>query len=136
MRYFNKQNKSKLLFLYTVLWYGCMLTALITSGVKKWVAITASWPCCHGCHLITVWWNCLIFEGLLQIWLILMFIILVCLYFVKNKSYEHSLIIYWTALVLKMGMSDHGNYLIQKHKISENWMIIYNCIEHKGMKTI
>ena len=29
-----------------------------------------------------------------------MFIILVSLYFVKGKSYEHSLIIYWTALVL------------------------------------
>ena len=28
-----------------------------------------------------------------------MFIILVSLYFVKGKSYEHSLIIYWTALV-------------------------------------
>ena len=29
-----------------------------------------------------------------------MFIILVSLYFVKDKRYEHSLIIYWTALVL------------------------------------
>jgi len=27
-----------------------------------------------------------------------MFIIFVSLYFVKGKSYEHSLIIYWTAL--------------------------------------
>jgi len=59
----------------------------------------ATWSCCHGCCFITVWWNCLIFGGLLQKWLILMFIILVSLYFVKDKSYEHSLIIYWTALV-------------------------------------
>jgi len=51
-------------------------------------------PCCNGCNFITVWWNCLIFEGLLHKWLILMFIILVSLYFVKSKSYEHSLIIY------------------------------------------
>jgi len=29
-----------------------------------------------------------------------MFIILVSLYFVKGKSYEHSLIIYWTPLVM------------------------------------
>jgi len=29
-----------------------------------------------------------------------MFIVLLSLYFVKGKSYEHSLIIYWTALVL------------------------------------
>jgi len=35
------------------------------------------------CHFITVWWNSLICGGLLQKWLILMFIILVSLYFVK-----------------------------------------------------
>ena len=38
-------------------------------------------------------------ENCSQKWLILMLIILVSLYFVKGKSYEHSLIIYWTALV-------------------------------------
>ena len=75
------------------------MNASITLWRQKVGAITATWLCCHGCHFITVWWNCLILGGLLQQWLILMFIILVCLYFVKSKSYEHSLIIYWTALV-------------------------------------
>ena len=78
--------------------------------------ITATWLCCHGCHFITVWWNCLIVGDLLQKWLFLMFIILVSLYFVKGKCYEHSLIIYWTALVdmfkLKLCIKWFSNILL------------------------
>jgi len=92
--------KAHYCFIY-ILWYEFMMTASKTSWRQNWGAITATWLCCHGCRFITVWWNCLIFEGLLQKWLILLFIILVSLYFVKCKSYEHSLIIYWTALVYK-----------------------------------
>jgi len=40
-----------------------------------------------------------IVGDLLQQWLILMFKIRVSLYFIKSKSYEYSLIIYWTAHV-------------------------------------
>ena len=78
------------------------MTASITSWRQKVRAITATWSCCHGCHFITVSWNCLIFGGILQKWLILMVIIIVSLYFVKGKSYKHSLVIYWTALVSKV----------------------------------
>jgi len=49
-----------------------------------------------------------IIGGLLQKWLIWMFIIFVSLYFVKGKSYEHSLIIYWTALVVRF--KDHRHH--------------------------
>jgi len=38
-------------------------------------------------------------HSLLEKWLVLMFLILVSVYNVKRKSYQHSLIIYWTALV-------------------------------------
>jgi len=66
---------------------------------KSGVALTATRLCCYGCHFINVRWHSLIFGGLLHKLLILMFIIIVSLYFVKGKSYEHSLIIYWTSLV-------------------------------------
>jgi len=99
-----------IVFIY-ILGYEFMMTAPITSWRQKVGAITATWPCCHGCHSITVWWNCLIFRGLLQKWLILMVIILVSLYFVKGKSYEHSLIIYWTALV----------YMLQQSHMIDLW---------------
>jgi len=75
------------------------MTASITSWCQKVGAITATWLWCHGCHFITVWWNCLIVGDLLQQWLILMFIIRVSLYFIKSKSYAYSLNMYWTALV-------------------------------------
>jgi len=79
-----------------------MMTALITSWRQK------VWGGYNGNMVMLPWLpfhnrfflNCLIFEGVLQkIDLNVVFLILVSLYFAKGKRYEHSLIIYLTALV-------------------------------------
>jgi len=80
----NKINRHYCFYIQFMIWvYDDWFNNVVTS--KSGGAITATLPCCHGCHFISVWWNCLIFEGLLQQWLILMFKIFVCLYFVKLK---------------------------------------------------
>jgi len=92
--FFNKQLKQHYCLFY-ILWYSWVRDNCFNNVVTlKRGVIIATWPCCHGCHFITVWWNCFIFDGLLQKWLIFITVILVSLCFVNRKSYEHSLIIY------------------------------------------
>jgi len=86
----NKINCHYCFYIQFMIWvYDNRFNNAVTS--KSWGAITPTWPCWR--------WNRLIFGGLLQKLVILMFMILVPLYIVKSKRFEHSLIIYWTALV-------------------------------------
>jgi len=71
-----------------------------------------------------------------------MFLILVSLYFVRGKSYEHSLIIYWTALVqisfLSRTLASHPTQLTY-YRITPNMvkgivqLWFYICLNLKNL---